>query len=578
MAFFNKNRRGRYDAEIAPDEIFLDSSNLPEFDTDQFEGRIDKPIARRVPLAAGLSFLAIGLIFLSQVAYLELAKGQQYADQSEQNHLRQTPIISERGAIYDRNGVVLAQNVPNASSTDFSLRQYSDISGIGHVLGYVQYPKRDSSGVFFQDQYLGADGVEKGYNDLLQGQNGMKIIEVNALNRIQSESVTQPAVNGKNLTLTVDSRLESGLYSFIKATAEKQGFSGGSAVIMDVTNGQMLALTNYPEYSPQVMSDGGPSSAIRQYVTAEDHPFLNRAVDCLYTPGSIIKPFVALAALNEGVIDPAKQILSTGSISIPNQYDPTKSSVFTDWRPQGWVDMKQALAVSSDVYFYEVGGGYQDQKGIGIANIEKYARLFGFGSTIPGDSFFEGKKGTIPDPEWKALNFSGEQWRIGDTYHTAIGQYGFQVTPVQAVRAVAAIANGGALRDPEILLGDAVTGSTDVSGPVDAAQDASPQKIDIPQKHFDTVREGMRQAVTEGIAKGLNVSYVQVAAKTGTAELGTAKKLVNSWVVGFFPYDHPKYAFAVMMEKGPRDNTIGGLFVMRSFLDWMNANAPEYLR
>ena len=119
---------------------------------------------------------------------------------------------------------------------------------------------------------------------------------------------------------------------------------------------------------------------------------------------------------------------------------------FNDWRPQGWVDMEHAIAVSSDVYFYEVGGGYQNQKGLGISLIDKYMGMFGFGKDLP-DGFFSGNAGTVPSPLWKAENFNSEDWHIGDTYHTAIGQYGLQVTPIQKVRAVASIANGGKLMD-----------------------------------------------------------------------------------------------------------------------------------
>src|SRR5262249_35638114 len=142
----------------------------------------------------------------------------------------------------------------------------------------------------------------------------------------------------------------------------------------------------------------------------------------------------------------------TGSITVPNPYDPEHPSVFNDWRPQGYVDLRHAIAVSSDVYFYEVGGGYKNQPGIGIYNIEKYTRMFGLGSTTGID--FPGElSGTVPDPEWKAATFNGEPWRLGDTYNTAIGQYGFQVSPLQVVRSVAALANGGTILVPSLIKG-----------------------------------------------------------------------------------------------------------------------------
>ena len=225
--------------------------------------------------------------------------------------------------------------------------------------------------------------------------------------------------------------------------------------------------------------------------------------------------------------------------------------------------LRDAIAVSSNVYFYEIGGGFGDQEGLGIKNIEKYMRMFGFGekTDVYPDEILEEKSGVIPNQEWKEENFDGEQWRIGDTYHTAIGQYGFQVTALQLARAVGAIANGGRLYKPTLLLGEG--GQSD--------------RASVRKKYYPVVREGMRQAVTDGTAKGLYIPQVKVAAKTGTAQLGTTKTYVNSLVVGFFPYDNPKYAFAVIMEKGKQSNTIGALYIMRQLLEWMAENTPEYL-
>jgi penicillin-binding protein 2 len=243
--------------------------------------------------------------------------------------------------------------------------------------------------------------------------------------------------------------------------------------------------------------------------------------------------------------------LGTASISLPNPYDPAHPSVFKDWRAQGYEDMRHALAVSSDVYFYEVGGGFQTQKGIGIDNIEKYVRMFGFGTTtninFPGE-----QRGIIPDPAWKATNFKGEVWRIGDTYNTTIGQYGFQVTPIQAVRAVAAMANGGTLLTPTFL-------KDDIARPL--------TMISLDPSYFQIVREGMRLCVTEGTCTALNVPYLDVAAKTGTAQLGVSKDLVNSWTIGFWPIEKPKYAFAVVMERASKTNQFGAALVIRALLD-----------
>jgi penicillin-binding protein 2 len=299
---------------------------------------------------------------------------------------------------------------------------------------------------------------------------------------------------------------------------------------------------------------------IQDYLTDKKKVFLDRAISGLYTPGSIVKPFFAIGALTEGVIDPYKKILSTGSISIPNPYFPDKKTVFKDWRANGWTDMREAIAVSSDIYFYEIGGGFEGQKGMGIVNIEKYAKLFGIGEKT-GVDLPDEKGGVIPSPLWKIKNFKGEVWRIGDTYNTTIGQYGFQVTPMEMVRAVSTIANYGSFITPHY-----ISENTEKIIP----------KIDLKKEYFDVAREGMRQCVLMGTCILLNVPYVQVAAKTGTAQIGINKNKVNSWIIGFFPYENPKYAFTIMMESGPSGNNVGASSIMRQLLDWMSINTPEY--
>ncbi len=211
-----------------------------------------------------------------------------------------------------------------------------------------------------------------------------------------------------------------------------------------------------------------------------------------------------------------------------------------------------------------MGGGFGDQKGLGITNIEKYMRMFGYGSPFGG--FFESKAGVVPSPKWKAENFDGDDWRLGDTYFTSIGQYGFQIVPLQQLRATAAIANGGILIEPTIMK---VT---------EGSHAASSTQLKVNSENLNIIREGMRLGVLEGTGKALNVDYVEVAVKTGTAELGVSKEKVNSWNTGFWPYENPKYAFVVMMEKGDRTNTIGSAYIIRQTLDWMHLNAPEYFQ
>ena len=547
---------------IDPDEIFLDSENLPNFDVNQFEGRIEKPISQSTFVVFALSCFFIFILFIYKTWDLQIINGKDYYERSENNRLRNTLIFSKRGVITDRNDKTLAWNVSSEDSPEFSLRKYSTSTGLSHVVGYLKYPQKDKYGFYYNEDFIGKDGIEKFYNDTLAGENGIRIVEVDALGKTQSESTVRVPKDGQDIKLSIDLKLQSKLYDSIADLSGRVGFTGGAGVIMDVNTGEILALTSFPEYNSQVLTDGIDKSVINNILNNKNNPFLDRAVDGLYTPGSIVKPFMAVAALCEKIIGQYDNILSTGSISIPNKYDPSKPTVFKDWRAQGYVDMRKAIAVSSDVYFYEIGGGFENQKGLGIDLIKKYMTSFGFGEDMP-EGFFFGKKGIVPDQEWKKENFNGEDWRIGDTYHTSIGQYGFQVTPIQAVRAIASVANGGKLVEPTIIYGD-----------------KSEKTIELPydKSYFQVAREGMKMSVEDGISVGLKNDFFKLGAKTGTAELGAQKQFVNSWVEGFFPYENPKYAFVVIMEKGPVTNTLGGIFVMRQVFDWMKVYTPEYLQ
>lgn len=541
--------------ELDPDEIFLDSGNLPAFNVHQFEGRLEKAISKKSLIFLGLFFLLLGVVYAGRVTFLQAFKGEAYALRSEDNRLHQQAIFAKRGVIYDRNKEVLATNGENG-------REYALRTGLAHILGYVGLPDEEEIEKYFPEEEVGKAGVEKEYNDLLRGEHGLRIEEVKATGEIVSENIQVAAKAGENVTLSIDARVNEKLYEVIKAAAIDRGFRGGAGVIMDVTSGSILALASYPEFDPNVLSGNSDNGDVSLYLKDPKKPFLNRVVSGLYTPGSIVKPFMAIAALTEGVITPDKQILSTGQIEVPNPYNPEDKSIFKDWKAHGWLDMRHAIGHSSNVYFYEVGGGYPGQKGIGISNIEKYMNLFGFASKTGIDLAGE-EDGLVPSPEWKEKVFD-DIWRLGDTYHTSIGQYGFQVTPLQMARAVAALANGGILVTPRLI-------QTNLEVPTQ-------KLIDLPLENFKVVREGMKLSVTEGTAVGLSSLPMTLGAKTGTAELGVSKERVNSWVTGFFPYENPRYAFALVMEQGPRANTIGGVSVMRSLLDWMIVYTPEYLK
>lgn len=547
---------------VEPDEIFLDSTNLPQFDTQQFEGRIEHPIPKINIKLVGIITFIIFISFGIKLSALQISQGEKFLEQSRNNSLDHEPLFADRGIIYDRNGTELAWNEKSSIDQPFSIRKYISEGGFGHLLGYVSYPTKDKTGYYWQSEFIGKDGIEKVYDDTLHGQNGVRIIEKDVAGNVLSHNIVNNPLQGNNVTLTVDSRIQSTFNKELQKVIDSGGYSGGSALMMDVRNGEILMMTSYPEYKPEILSLGDDSKTISGYFTDSRKPFINRALQGLYSPGSIVKPFMAIAALTEGVVDENTQILSRGSISIPNPYNPKLSSVFKDLADDnGWVDIRNALKVSSNIYFYEVGGGYKNQRGIGIGNIEKYARSFGIGEKT-GINFPGEKEGVIPSPQWKKKYFPGDPWRIGDTYHTVIGQYGFQVTPIQMLRAVSSIANGGTLYTPHFL----------------ESEPGNPVKLPYDEHYFKVVQEGMHLVATVGTAHTLSQLPFSLGAKTGTAEVGVLKNKINSWMMGFFPYENPKYAFVINLERGPSDVGVNVRSVAINSFTYLYSIMPEFFQ
>lgn len=549
-------RAKRPDPEIAPDEIFLDASNASEFDRSRFEGRLETPLSRTtfVSLAAALGLLFLLLIF--RAGSLELVNGKAFAEQSTYNSLQTVTLFAPRGTITDIHGVVLAENVTQPGGR--VLRHYP-LPALGQIIGYVSYPKKDSSGNYYDTSETGIAGLEAQFDTLLAGKNGQILTETDALGTVRSEGVIVPAVGGGTLSLSLDANLEKLFARAIASTAREMGFIAGAGVIFDVHTGAIRAIVSYPSYDPNVMSNGRDSDTIAAYNTDPGHPFLDHAVQGVYTPGSIVKPFVASGALTDGTISPNTVIDDPGFISLPDPYHPGKKFIYKGWKALGPVDVRKAIAWSSDVFFYTVGGGFGNQKGLGIDRLDYWYRQFGLG-TSTGIALPEEAGGLIPTPLWKQATFK-EPWYLGDTYFTAIGQYSMQVTPLQMARAIAVVANGGKLLTPTLRASDTPAYST----------------VPIDPDALAVVREGMRRGVTQALAQAINLPYISVAAKTGTAQTGTRNQYDNAWVEGFFPYEDPQYAFAVVLERGPSGAGEQAVNVMQKLFDSLYAENSVYV-
>lgn len=558
MKWFVSKKKINLDLE----EVLLDSSNIPAFNQARLEGKRELPISIRSIYSVGIVSIVLSLLFFGKIFTLQVTKGAEFKTIAENNSVDKALIIAERGVVYDRNGELVVWNeVDERGVHDFPIRAYTNRLGLGQVLGYVSYPKTDSRGFYFRTEYLGRSGVELAYDEKLRGQNGSKIVVVDALSDVVGEHAVSSAVSGEALNLSLDTELSEAMYQIISTSTTQANFRSGAGAIMDIYTGELIAMTSFPTYDPEVMADGYDVDTIESYNQDDRLPFLNKMVSGAYTPGSIVKPFVAYAALAEDIIDPNKEIVSTGEIVIPNRFDPSHPAHFTDWRAHGVMTMREAIAFSSNVYFYIIGGGYGDQKGLGINKMVEYYRLFGLGTTT-GMVIAPEQAGIVPDPEWKKAVFN-DDWRLGDTYFTAIGQFGFLVTPIQMLRAYAALANGGMLVEPHVL--------KDKQGEV--------VNLALNQDYLKIVHEGMRKTVTYngGTARSLERKDVAIAAKSGTAEVGAGNAYVNSWAAGFFPYEEPKYAFILMMDKAPRSNALGAARIMGNVVEWMSKNRPQYL-
>ena len=249
--------------ELNPDEILLDVHNVPAFDRQQFEGRLEKPIAKRSLRGLIVVMIIAAVFFTGRLGYLQISRAVYYQTKSEQNSLDHTPIIADRGLVYDRNGVELAWN--SISPTGPTMRSYIQAPGFANLLGYVSYPTKDKSGKYWQSQTVGKDGIEQQFNTALAGINGTKLIETNVSGDIISENTIDAPTQGDNITLTIDAKVQEVLANGIKDLAHQSGYVGGAGAVMDLTTGHLLAMTTYPEYNQQIISEGSDVATIKGY-------------------------------------------------------------------------------------------------------------------------------------------------------------------------------------------------------------------------------------------------------------------------------------------------------------------------
>ena len=432
-------------------------------------------------------------------------------------------------------------------------REYLSAPLFAHVLGYVgpisedEYGELKDHGYLLQD-YTGKTGVEFTYESALRGRPGKKLVEVDALGHELKIISERRPLDGSNLVLTIDLDLQK----MVKRTLEEYTAEGdnAAAVVMDVRNGEILALVSLPDFDNNVFSGPLSEADLAALVDSPGKPLVNHAIAERYPPGSTFKTIVGSAALQEGIASTGTTITSRGYITVENEYDPNIVYVFNDWAALGPLDFYDGLAMSSDVYFYYLSGGKADEgfPGLGEARVAKYARAFGLGEPtgvdLPGES-----PGLVPDAQWKEETV-GDPWVIGDTYNFGIGQGYLSVTPLQLISAVSAIGNGGTVVKPHLL-----QQVQDSHGNVlQQFEQGVRGTVPVEQGYLDIVKEAMRQSVTKGVAREAAVAGIEVAGKTGTAEFGPPRPdgshETHGWFVGLAPFDEPDIAVVVFFQRG----------------------------
>ncbi|MEK7636543.1 MAG: penicillin-binding protein 2 [Patescibacteria group bacterium] len=455
--------------------------------------------------------------------------------------------------------------LPGILSEERFQRTYDGGPAFSQLVGYMGIVLSEEREKYseYTDVLIGKLGLERAYNEYLRGVPGKKIVQINALRSVQRIKTIEPALGGATVTLLIDAELQKKAYEVLEKHIQDGGKRAGAFVAIDPRDGSVLALISYPSFDNSFFKNRLSQKDFEKIFKNPDMPLFNRAISGEYPPGSIIKPIIASAALEERVIDPQKQIFSAGFIQIPNPFKAGEFSVFKDWKPLGWMDIRSALAYSSNVYFYTVGGGYQGQQGLGIERIGRYEELFGLGKKLGIDLPGE-EDGIIPSPLRKATTKKNDPlWRIGDTYNASIGQGDTLVTPLQIASYGAVFANQGTLFQPRIV--------QSIYNPETATILASfgPSIIRsdfLDKRTIQIVREGMRMAVTEGSARQLSALSVTVAGKTGTAETGRLNE-THAWFTGFAPYENPKIMITVLVEKGGEGSSVA-VPIAREILEW----------
>ncbi|SCW91969.1 penicillin-binding protein 2 [Sphingobium faniae] len=569
---------------------------------------------RRAMVVGGLQG-AFGLLLAGRMAWISVAQNEKYNLLSESNRVNLTLIPPRRGWIIDRNGRPLANNrtdfrvdliperVKDADATIRNLAellalepdeigrireeldkspgfrpvqvadkltydQYAAVSvrlpdlpgvapsqgfsryypagaSVGHLLGYVgaasakEYEERKNPLLITPGFKIGKDGLERAFDTELTGKPGAKRVEVTARGKIVRELTTRPDMPGNTIRLTIDAGLQ-------EYAGRRIATQSGSVVILDCHNGDVLAMASMPSFDPNSFSDG-ISHLEWEMLSKDDHvPLRNKTLQGLYPPGSTIKPMVALALLEAGVHQ-SETVNCPGAIRVGN-------TLFHCHRRRGHgaVNMRSAIALSCDIYFYQMA------QRVGMDRIAEMARRVGMGQKFPLP-FPSQSYGTVPDPAWKLKKY-GQSWQVYDTVNATIGQGYMLINPLQMAVMAARLATGRQL----------------IPNFIHGAERPEPDSVGATEEHLVVIRDAMSAVVNGGGTGGaarINIPGVLMAGKTGTAQVrritmaeraggvrGNAslpfKLRDHALFQGFVPFDNPRYAVGCIIEHGGHVNRI----------------------
>jgi penicillin-binding protein 2 len=455
---------------------------------------------------------------------------------------------------------------------------------------------------------VGYAGVENYLDETLRGTNGTRVVEVDAAGLVLRD--LEPPVDpipGNNLVLTIDTRLqaaaEAALIGEINTLNTQLGTiksSSGVVIAINPKTGQILAMVSFPSYENNRMARVIPAYYYNQLEQDPGLPLFNRAVSAELPPGSVYKMGTAIGALNEGVVTPEKQLFDPGHIAVLQKFspnDPGTPREFWNWDKTGlgYLDFFHGVAFSDDVYFYKIGGGFENEVpngGLGIWREDEYSKALGYGQAtgieLPGEA-----SGLVPDPTWKRINL-GENWSTGDTYIATIGQGYVLATPLQILMSFATIANDGKYVKPTLVKEILDSEGNVVEEPqpqvlwditkdpmisvFDENNQPTGEKKTVQPWVLSDLQQGLRMVVTIGTGQAeFQGATYQSAGKTGTAEycddLAKAKNLCqpedwpsHAWYVGYAPYDNPEIAVIAFVYNGSEGSLVAGP-VVRNVLD-----------